>query len=65
METFINIAALVMTTIFALFSALALQALLLRGFFALVQPATADRRVAPPSIARGAQLVVRAYAKPS
>jgi hypothetical protein len=63
METFINIAALVMTTIFALFSALALQALLLRGVFALMQPATADRRVARPSIERGTQLVARAYAK--
>jgi hypothetical protein len=62
METFINFGALAMTTIVALFSALALQALLLRGVFALMQPATAARRLAPPSIARGTQLVARAYA---
>ena len=63
METFINFAALAITTILALFSALALQALLLRGVFALMQPATADRRVAAPSIARGTQLAAQAYAK--
>jgi hypothetical protein len=60
METFINFAALAMTTIVALFSALALEALLLRGVFALMQPATATRRLAPPSIARGSQLVAKA-----
>ena len=43
METFINFAALAMATILALFSSLALQALLLRGVFALMQPATAAR----------------------
>jgi hypothetical protein len=53
----------VMTTIGALFSALALQALLLRGIFALMESATAARRVAPPSIARGTQLAARAYAR--
>lgn len=63
MDTFIGFAAVLMTTIVALFSALALQALLLRGVFALMEPATASRRIAPPSIARGAQLVARAYAK--
>jgi hypothetical protein len=63
MDTFIGFAAVVMTTIVALFSALALQALLLRGVFALMQPATAAHRVVPPSVARGTQLVARAYAK--
>lgn len=63
METFINFAALAMATILALFIALALQALLLRGVFALMQPATAARRLAPPSITRGTQLVAQAYAK--
>ncbi|HTQ95333.1 MAG TPA: hypothetical protein VMH89_00930 [Candidatus Acidoferrum sp.] len=63
METFINFAAVIMTTIVALFGALALQALLLRGVFALMQPATAARRAVPPSVERGTQLVVRAYAK--
>ena len=63
METFIGFAAIVMTTILALFAALALQALLLRGVFALMQPATAARRIAAPRIARGTQLVVRAYTR--
>jgi hypothetical protein len=63
MNTFIGFAAVVMTTIVALFSALALQALLLRGVLALMEPATAARRVGPPSIERGTQLVARAYAK--
>ena len=62
METMIGFAALVMATILALFSALALQALLLRAAFALMQPATADRRIARPAIERGSRLVVRAYA---
>ena len=60
METLINFAALAMTTIVGLFSALALEALLLRGVFALMQPATAARRLAPPSTARGSQLVAKA-----
>lgn len=63
METFIGFAAVVMVTIFALFAALALQALLLRGVFALMQPATASRRLVPPSLANGTRLVARAYAK--
>lgn len=65
MDTFIGFAALVMATIFALFSALALQAVLLRGVFALMQPATADRRIGPPSLERGARMVVSAYARPA
>lgn len=63
MDTFIGFAAIVMTTIVALFSALALQALLLRGVFALMEPATANRRIAPPPIAPGTRLVGRAYAQ--
>jgi hypothetical protein len=63
METFLGFAVVVMTTIVALFSALALQALLLRGVFALMEPATASRQMAPPAIERGTQLVARAYAK--
>jgi hypothetical protein len=63
MDTFFGFAAVVMTTIIALFSALALQALLLRGVFALMEPATASRRIAPPSIARGTRLVARVDAK--
>ncbi|MGB7434273.1 MAG: hypothetical protein WBR26_18355 [Candidatus Acidiferrum sp.] len=63
MDTFLGLAAVVVTTIVALFGALALQALLLRGVFALMQPATADRRVTRPGIERGAQMVAHAYAK--
>ena len=63
METFLGFAAVVMTTIIALFSALALQALFLRAAFALMRPATAARRIAPPAIERGAQLVAHAYAR--
>ncbi len=63
MDTFIGFAAVVLTTIVALFSALALQALLLRGVFVLIEPAGASRRIVPPSVARGTQLAARAYAK--
>jgi hypothetical protein len=63
METFIEFAAVGMVTIVALFSALALQALLLRGVIALMQPATASRRMVPPSIERGTRLSAQAFAK--
>ncbi len=63
MDTFLGFATVVMTTIIALFSALALQALFLRAAFALMQPATAARRIALPAIERGTQLVARAYAR--
>jgi hypothetical protein len=60
MDTFFGFAAVTLTTIVALFSALALQALLLRATFALMQPATAGRRIAPLAVERGIQLVPRA-----
>ena len=63
METFIDFAAILIVTIVALFFALALQALLLRGVFALMEPATAPRRLAPPSIERGARMAARAFAR--
>jgi hypothetical protein len=63
MDTFIGFAAIVITTILALFAALGLQALLLRLTFALMQPATAARRIAPSQIENGARLAARAYAK--
>jgi hypothetical protein len=62
MDTFLGLAAVVMTTIIALFTAMGLQALLLRATLALMQPATA-RRITPPSMERGTQLVARAFAK--
>lgn len=63
MDAFLDFAAVVMATILALFTALALQALLLRAVFVLMEPATASRRLVPPSIARGTQLVARAYSR--
>jgi len=63
METMFGFAALVMATILGLFAALALQALLLRAAFALMQPATADRRPVRPPLERGVQLAARAYAR--
>ena len=63
METFIQFAAILVVTVVALFSALALQALLLRGVFALMQPATAPRRLALSSIEHGVAMAARAFAK--
>lgn len=63
METFIEFAAVGMVTIVALFSALALEALLLRGIFRLMQPATASHRMVPPSVERGTRLAAEAFAK--
>jgi hypothetical protein len=54
-------AGLAITTLLALFAALALQIVLLRATFALMQPATAGRRNAPPAIERGTQLAARAF----
>jgi hypothetical protein len=63
METFIQFAAIGIVSIVALFSALALQALLLRGVFALIEPATAPRRVTPLSIEHSRRMTVRGFAK--
>jgi len=63
MDAYIEFAAVAMITIVALFSALALQALLLRATFALMEPATAGRRVTVPGIERGTRMVAHAYAK--
>jgi hypothetical protein len=63
MDTFIGIVALVTTTIVALFGALALQALLLRATVALMQPATASRRMPASAILPGTQLATGAHAK--
>lgn len=59
METVFGFVALLMGTILGLFGALALQALLLRAAFALMQPATADRLRLRPPIERGAQMAAR------
>ena len=60
MDTLLGFASLVITTLLALFLALALQGLLLRAMVALMQPATADRRSPKPGLARGPRLVVQA-----
>jgi len=61
METMFGCASLVITTVVALFMALALQGLLLRALVALMQPATADRRAPKPGLGQGARLVARAF----
>jgi hypothetical protein len=63
METMIVFAGLAITTLFALFTALGIQILLLRAAFALMQPATASRRDLQPAVEQGAQLVARAFRK--
>jgi len=62
MDTLFGLAAVVMTTIVALFTALGLQALLLRGVFALMQPASTSR-VLPPPIEQGTRLAAQAFTK--
>jgi hypothetical protein len=61
MDTMLGLASLVITTLVALFMALALEGLLLRALLALMQPATADRRAPKPGLGPGARLVARAY----
>jgi hypothetical protein len=66
METMFGIAAMTMATILSLFAALALQTLLLRATFALMQPATSDRRPVRslgPAVEHGTQLAAQAYAR--
>jgi len=61
MDTMIGFAALVIASLVALFAALALDWLLLRGMFFLMQPATADRRVPTHALHHGTQLAARAF----
>jgi hypothetical protein len=63
METLFGIAALTLVTIVGLFASLALQALLLRGAFALMQPAAAKPSAVRQPLVRGAQLTAQAYAR--
>ncbi len=62
MITMLGFAAMVATTIAAIGIALALDWLLLRAAFALMQPATAVRRVKTVGVEQGARLAARAYA---
>ena len=61
MDTMIAFAALLITSLVALFAALALDWILLRGMFFLMQPATANRRAATVALEHGTQLAARAY----
>ena len=64
METMFGFAALVMATLVSLFVALAMQGLLLKLVFQLMQPATEDRRVVTKMPAEpGPQMVPRVYAR--
>jgi hypothetical protein len=63
METFIGFTAVAVTTIVALFGALALQALLLHAVVALMQPAAAPRRSSELLMGCGTQLATRACVK--
>jgi hypothetical protein len=63
MDTILGFAGVVITTLVALFAAIALEMALLKATFLLMQPATADRRLPRPDLQRGTQLVVRAYAR--
>jgi hypothetical protein len=63
MDTMLGFASLVITTILALFAALALNWLLLQATFALMQPATADRRKARPALEHGSRLAAQAYGR--
>lgn len=63
METMFGFAALVMATVVSLFTALALQALLMRLAFYLMQPATAHRRVVVTPVEGGTRMVARVCVK--
>ena len=65
MKTMFGFAAVGMVTLFSVFAALALQGLLMKLAFQLMQPATANRRavVARAPIERGTQMVAQVYAR--
>lgn len=64
MEIMMQVVALILATLIALFAAVALDWLLLRGMFLLIEPATADRRVRVLRLDRGTQLAARAFGQP-
>lgn len=63
MDTFLAFATVVVVSILALFSALALQSLLLRATLALMQPAATTRHLSTPSLEHGTRLAAHAFAK--
>ena len=62
MIAMLNFAALVITTVFAVIAAVAIDWMLLRAMFVLMHPATARRRTLPASLARGTAQLARAFA---
>lgn len=62
MSILIHFATLALITIFAAATALALDWMLLRAMFLLMQPATARRAVAPANLVRGTARITQAYA---
>jgi len=63
METMFGYVAVILATLLSLFAAVALQGLLLKVAFQLMQPATAGRRMAKAPIECGTQMVARVYAR--
>jgi hypothetical protein len=61
METAIQFTTVFVTTLAALFAALALQSALLKATLRLMQPAAANRPAGHIAIEQGTRLVARAY----
>jgi hypothetical protein len=64
MDIILQCVALILATLIALFAAIVLDWLLLRGMFLLMQPATADRRAPVARLDRGSQLAACAFGQP-
>ena len=58
----LHFATLVITTVFAVLAAMAIDWRLLRAMFVLMHPATARRRALPAPLARGTAQLARAFA---
>lgn len=63
MDTMLGFAAIAIITVAALFAALALNWVLLRATFLLMQPATVERQIPRAPIAHGTRLVAQAFGR--
>lgn len=63
MDSMLGFASLVIATILALFAALALDWLLLKAAFVLMQPATANRSTSRPALESGVRMATRAFGR--
>jgi hypothetical protein len=63
MDSMLGFASLVIATILALFAALALDWLLLKAAFVLMQPATTDRSTSRPALESGVRMAARAFGR--